>query len=317
MRFGVSLPHYSDECTFERLVGFAPTLERLGFGSFWVRDHLNFRPGEYDPPGRRFVDPFIALAALSSVTTSAKLGFAVAIPTRHPLITTQLMGSLSWISNGRVEMGIGIGGGLHQFEAVGISHADRIQLTNETAEVLRAASEGQAFSYHGQLTNFDEVEINPAPAPGTPIWYGGYSRPALRRAVKYCDGILPARTPFSKMDIAQNRLEELAEEAGRPLLRVGSAPFVSIGASYEDAFEKVSDRIDSIYREEDVEHQGSPGEDLAGALVVGTADQCAEQLQGFHDRKYDVVVLDCRLRMAEFEDVMTQFGEEVLPKISK
>jgi alkanesulfonate monooxygenase SsuD/methylene tetrahydromethanopterin reductase-like flavin-dependent oxidoreductase (luciferase family) len=306
MRIGLSLPHFSQDCTWERMIGFAPEVERLGFHSVWARDHLSFEPGPVDPPGRRFIDPFVALAAISSATSRLVLGFAVIVPLRHPLVTTQLAGSLEWASRGRVELGLGIGGPPRQFEMAGISYESRIQRCEETLEILRLAAGGQAFSYHGPITQFDGAAIDPAPSAQTPIWYGGYSGPARRRAIRFCDGIMPSRTPFAAFDPAVAALREMAAEADKTML-VGSAPLVSLGADRGDGLNRAGDRVAALAR------GAGDGADLSGALIAGNSADCAEELHKFADRGVDCVVLDFRLRMGEFEDAVRQVGEEVLP----
>jgi alkanesulfonate monooxygenase SsuD/methylene tetrahydromethanopterin reductase-like flavin-dependent oxidoreductase (luciferase family) len=306
MRIGLALPHFSQECTWERMIGFAPEAERLGFHSMWARDHLSFEPGPVDPPGRRFIDPFVALAAISGATSRLVLGFAVIVPLRHPLVTTQLAGSLEWVSRGRVELGIGIGGPPRQFEMAGISYESRIKRCEETVEIIRLAAGGQPFSYHGPITQFDGAAIDPAPSAKTPIWYGGYSAPARRRAIRFCDGIMPSRTPFTAFDPALAALREMASADSKAML-VGSAPLVSLGADREDGLNRAGDRVAALTR------GAEDGADLSGALIAGNSADCIEELQKFADRGVDCVVLDFRLRMGEFEDAVRQVGEEVLP----
>jgi alkanesulfonate monooxygenase SsuD/methylene tetrahydromethanopterin reductase-like flavin-dependent oxidoreductase (luciferase family) len=312
MRIGLALPHFSRDCTWERVIGFAPEIERLGFDSVWARDHLSFEPGPVDPPGRRFIDPFVALAAISGATSTLVLGFAVIVPLRHPLITTQLAGSLEWVSRGRVELGLGIGGPPGQFKMAGVDYASRIKRCEETAEIIRLAAGGQEFSYHGPITQFDGAAIDPAPSAKTPIWYGGYSAPARRRAVRLCDGIMPSRTPFTAFDPAVAALREMAAAASKTML-VGSAPLVSLGTSRKDGLRRAGDRVAALARAAD------PGDgqeaDLSGALIAGNSADCIEELQKFTDRGVDCVVLDFRLRMGEFEDAVRRVGDEVLPTV--
>lgn len=288
------------------MMGFAPEVERLGFDSMWARDHLSFEPGPVDPPGRRFIDPFVALAAISGATSRLVLGFAVIVPLRHPLVTTQLAGSLEWVSRGRVELGLGIGGPSRQFEMAGISYASRIKRCEETAEIIRLAAGGQAFSYNGPITRFDGAVIDPAPSAKTPIWYGGYSAPARQRAVRFCDGIMPSRTPFTAFDPAVAALQEMASAASKTML-VGSAPLVSLGADRKDGLSRAGERVAALTR------GAGDGADLSGALIAGNSADCVEELRKFADRRVDCVVLDFRLRMGEFEDAVRQVGEEVLP----
>jgi alkanesulfonate monooxygenase SsuD/methylene tetrahydromethanopterin reductase-like flavin-dependent oxidoreductase (luciferase family) len=316
MRIGIQLPHFSDESTHARLLDFAPRIEQLGFDSVWARDNLSFKGHGFEHPGK-FVDPFITLAALASVTSRVKLGTAVTVPFRHPLVTAQLVGSLSWISRGRFELGIGPGSFREPFELTGTRFEDRIVLCRETVDVLRAVARGPGATYQGKLTHFAGATIDPAPPDDLFIWYGGGSSASVRRAIAYCDGLNPGLCPFRAWDEVVGAARRQSEAQGRNL-RFASIPLLSLGKSYDDALAKV-DRslpqfrrfLESYYRKE---FPSVP--DLAGALLMGDADDIGDQLCQFSARGVDLVVIDARLIMREFEEVIEQIGKHVLPAFS-
>jgi alkanesulfonate monooxygenase SsuD/methylene tetrahydromethanopterin reductase-like flavin-dependent oxidoreductase (luciferase family) len=316
MRIGLVLPHFSDECTWERLIEFAPEIERLGFNGVWARDHISFESGVFDPPGRRFIDPFVTLATIAGMTSNLHLGFAVVVPLRHPVVTLQLAGSLDWVSRGRMEFGIGIGGPPRQFGAVGIDYADRIALCEETLEVMQRAARGGPISYSGRLTNVTDVLIDPAPRTQTPIWYGGHSKPALRRTVRYCTGIMPSRTTFRAIDVAATELAALTADSDKRI-SIGSAPLMSLGRNREDALDAIAHQLPNLTAAAKLD----PGDvstdyrELDGALIVGNAAQCAAQLAQFADHGIESVVLDLRLRMSDFEDIVRAVAEQTLPAL--
>lgn len=319
MRVGLLLPHFSGECTWDRAVGMAPQIEAYGFDSVWARDNLAFTGHGFELPGNTFVDPFIVLSTIAGRTRDLKLGTAVTIPFRNPVVTAQLVGSLSWVSQGRFELGVGPGTPTKPYELTGIPYPDRIRLCQEMVEVIRTLSSGAAESYAGTLTQFADTLIDPPPPAHLPVWYGGASNASVRRTVRYADGILPGRCPFSRYDVARQRLESEASQAGRPTPMLGSIPLVSIGRSREDALTKISGSVDALleYLSGHWRSQYSSIDDLGGAVIVGTAADVAEQLQEFQERGFDLVVLDSRLSMDEFEDVTAQLGEEVLPLLDK
>lgn len=314
MKIGVVLPHFSDGCTWDRLIGFAPEIERLGYASVWARDHLSYSPGPVDPPGSRFLEPCVTLAAVAARTSSLEVGFTVLIPLRHPLIATQLLGSLSWVAQGRLMVGIGIGGPTKQFEVLGIPYRDRIGLCEETAQVIKLASSGSAFSFHGRFVDAEDVVINPAVPDGTPMWYGGCSPAALRRAAKFCDGIMPFRTPFRVFDPAADELRRLGEASGKQML-LGMVALLSIDREHDVAVAKVSEPLSTLMQPLRDEGMEPTLGDVAGAVVVGNSDDCVEQMAAYASRGIDHVVLDCRSRMADYEGMLRQFAEEVLPRI--
>lgn len=315
MRIGLLLPHFSDFTNRGRLIDFAPRIEELGFDSVWVRDNLSYTGGHsFDPPGNTFVDPFITLATVAGCTSRLGLGTAVTIPFRHPLVTAQLFGSLNWVAPGRVEVGLGPGTPTKPFELVGIDFPDRIQLCQETADVLRVVARERKASYEGKITKFTDVVLDPAPPKDLLIWYGGASNASVRRTLEYCDGILPGRCPFRRYDVAMEKLRSGASEIGKTVY-AGTIPHISIASTHEEAVRRIEPSMPELYEYLSA-HWRSPYatfEDVRGAVMVGTPDHIVEQLEEFRQRDVDLVVLDARLDMSLFEEVVEMIGESVLP----
>jgi len=311
LRIGLKIPHFSSHCTWEGVIGLAPEIERLGFDSVWVRDHLSYEPGAYDPPGRAFVDPFVTLGAVAGATKTIKLGFCVIVPFRHPLVTAQLVGSLAWVSRGRVELGMGIGGPAKQFEVTGIPYRRRASLCQDTIEVLRLAASGKDFSYTGGHTSFESAHVDPGPPPTAPIWYGGYSLSALERAAACCDGIMPGKCKFTDFDPAVETLRRITRDRPRTML-IGTEPFIVLGKSRKAAIDSVSDQIARMLTSR-TSDDGAYS-DLNGAIIAGTPDECSEQLHDYATRGVDCVVLDPRLQAADFPRIVATIGEDILPR---
>lgn len=311
MKVGVTLPHFGEVATWERVVGLAEEVEELGFDSVWVRDHVSYRPGVFDPPGRRFIDPFVSLAAIAARTTRLHLGFSVLVPFRHPLLTAQLVGSLNWVARGRTELGVGIGASERELASVGVEFGKRAQLCEDTLEVIARTGAGGAFSFTGQASAIDDAEIDPAyPADG-PIWYGGSSHVAVRRAIRHCTGIMPARTSFARLERAKRELQE-AQDRGGKSIAVGTAPLVQLGVSREDALRRVGGRAEPLR----AAANGREAEgDLAGALIAGREEDVVDDLKEFERRGISCVVLDTRMCMSEYEDTIRAIGECALPAL--
>lgn len=318
MRVGLLLPHFSDHCTWDRMIGLVGEIERLGFDSVWARDNLAYTGHGFELPGNRFVDPFIGLAAIAGRTEQLGVGTAVTIPFRHPVETAQLVGSLGWASRGRFELGVGPGTPSKPFELTGIPYESRIQLCKETVEVLRGLSAGVPYSYAGEVTVFEDALIDPPPDPNLTVWYGGASNASIRRTIEYCDGLLPGRCPFSRYDVAIRRLADGAERAGRSMPKLGSIPLTSVGRDRADALDKIGDAVPELltYLSGHWHSSYDSVDQLDGALLLGGSQEVAEQLLEFERRGFSLVVLDARLSMPEFEAVVYQLGEEVLPMLT-
>lgn len=313
MEIGLLLPHFSEYSTWDRLIGFAPRIEALGFDSVWVRDNLGYYQHDFELPGTRLVDPFITLATVAGCTQRVRLGTAVVIPWRHPVVTAQLFGSLWFTARGRVEVGLGPGTPTKPYEVTGIPFENRIRLCKETAEVLRRLALGTHVSYEGEFTRFQDVTIDPSPPPSElRIWYGGATNASVRRILDYCDGILPGRCPFRRYDVAVEQLRQGGAEQGRRIW-LGTIPNVTLGRSREEALAKANVGPLLEYLQGHWKMPFETPEDAAGAIVAGTPSQVVEQIQAFVDRDVDVMVIDLRMQMPEFEDVVEQFAAEVLP----
>lgn len=315
MRVGLLLPHFSDNCRWEDVIGFADRIEALGFDSVWVRDNLNYVGHGFESSGRTFVDPFVTLSAVAGATTTLRVGTAVMVPYRHPVLTAQLVGSLNWASQGRVELGIGPGAPRGPFEAVGVAYDSRIKLCRDTVSVLRLLSDGGVHSFRSDVCEFESVAIQPSPPPTLRIWYGGASSASVRRAAAYCDGLLPGQCPFIRWHSACGALRRDAREGVRPLC--GSIPLVSIGETKRDARQKIAEHESALidYLNTRWRLEITSVDQAAGALILGTVDDLLATLEAFATGGADLVVLDLRLIMGEFRDMVEALGTDVLPRV--
>lgn len=312
LEFGLLLPHFSDSSNWNRLFGFAPRAEELGYDSLWARDNLAFQGHGFELPGDHFVDPFTTLAGIAGRTERIKLGTAVLTPFRHPLITAQLIGGLTYLSKNRFVLGIGPGTPRKPWEALGRAYEERVTATRETVEIIRLLASGQPSSYEGEQVQFQDVKIDPAPSRELRVWYGGASNASIRAILEYCDGMLPGRCPFTRYDVAAARLKEGAAETGKTI-HLGSIPTVSIAATREKALDKIPMQALLDTATERWKRPFETPEDLAGAVVVGSPEECVAQVQTFVDRGIELFVVDLRLLMNEFEEAAELFAREVIP----
>ena len=311
IEFGVLLPHFSDASNWDRLFGFARRIEELGYESVWARDNLAFHGHGFEIPGDHFVDPFTTLAGVAAQTERVKIGTAVLTPFRHPLVTAQLVGGLTYLSRDRFVLGIGPGTPRKPWEALGRAYEERVAACRETVEVMRLMASGEVASYRGETVSFDDVKIDPAPSKDLRVWYGGASKASIRAILEYADGMLPGRCPFTRYDVAVEELRSQAEERGRKV-HFGSIPVVSIAATREDALRKIP--LDALLQTVSARWKRplERPEDLAGALVAGSPDDCIEQVQSFVDRGLELFVVDLRLLMNEHEEAVEAFAEQVM-----
>jgi probable F420-dependent oxidoreductase len=203
--------------------------EALGFDSLWLGEHPvmpvhSTSPFPGSPDGRIpdsyswFVDPFVALARASGVTTTLKLGTGITlVPERHPLLLAKEIATLDYFSGGRFLFGVGAGWNKEETEIMGGNFAHRWTQTREAIEAMKALWANEAAEYHGRYYDFPLVRSFPRPVqqPHPPIFLGGSAQQVFKRTVEYGNGWMPTRSTPELIKQGRAVLNELAVEAGR------------------------------------------------------------------------------------------------------
>jgi len=189
MRFGIHLPQYGRAASPDGITRAAGQAEDLGFADVWVSDHLAIPASAPYPPAFLY-EPLITLTWAAAATRRIGLGTSVLVlPYRHPVHLAKELSSLDNLSGGRLVVGAAAGWLEGEFDALGVPFAERGARTDEALDVLRACWEGpQPVDFAGRFTTLDQMRIVPTPERHIPIWVGGSSAPALRRAITRGDG---------------------------------------------------------------------------------------------------------------------------------
>ena len=219
MQFGVTVPNNWGIENVNEALAFGPLAEDLGFDSVWVMDHL-FNNGYIrerldDKP---YYHPLATLSYLSATTSRVILGTSVLVlPYHNPVELAKYTATLDQMSGGRVTLGVGVGAMTEEFEALGIPMSERASLTNESIRVMKELWTSQAPSYHGGRWNFDDLRFSPKPVqqPHIPMWIGGASQGALRRAARLGDGWHPSGVSPEQYASGKQLISEMAEQEGR------------------------------------------------------------------------------------------------------
>jgi len=219
--------------------------EETGMTTLAVGDHLAF--------ALPIDDSLMGLAM--AATLSDKLTIATSVyllPLRHPGLVAKQTISLARMAPGRFIFGVGVGGEFPgEFAFAGVPHGERGARLNEGIEVVRKLWSGEPVAHEGRFYSFPETQLRPPPEPagGPPIWVGGRSDAAFRRAGVLCDGwISYVVTPEQYRD----GLAEIARHysaSGRDLASYGTAHllFVRLGDSYEAAFDAANALLSERY----------------------------------------------------------------------
>jgi probable F420-dependent oxidoreductase len=164
----------------------AQAAEELGYDSIWAGDHISYR--------NPILDIVVALSTFAAVTERITLGAGIVLlPLRHPSVVAKELASVDYVSGGRVILGVGVGGEGEKDFAVGVDPRERGARTDEAMRALRALFGEQPASFQGRFFSFTGIEIQPRSFQpgGPPLWVGGRSEAAIRRAAELGDGWIP------------------------------------------------------------------------------------------------------------------------------
>lgn len=194
MRFGVNILNFGAVTDPEALVGWASFAEKTGYHFAMISDHVAVTPDVAEQYPAPFYDPFATLAWLAGRTSRIELGTSVTVlPYRHPLLTARMAANIDRFSEGRLFLGVGVSWPRREFAALGVPFHRRGSMTDEYLRVIKRAWTEDVISMEGEHVSFEEVATGPAPVrkPHPPIWVGGSSAAAIRRAVRFGDAWHP------------------------------------------------------------------------------------------------------------------------------
>jgi len=181
--------------TAEAIADIARVAEQSGFAAVHVTDHPAPDTKWLDHGGHHALDPFVALAFAAAATTDVKLLTNVYIAAyRNPFLGAKSIQSLATLSKGRLILGTAAGYLKPEFKALGIDFDSRGALLDEALDVLDKVLTGADVAYEGTSFAARGVRLRPLPATPPPVWVGGNSKPAVRRAVSRAQGWAPFNT---------------------------------------------------------------------------------------------------------------------------
>jgi probable F420-dependent oxidoreductase len=240
-------------------------------------------------------DPIATLSLVAAVTEHIRLFTrAMILPFRNPLVAAKASATLDALSGGRLVLGVGAGHVQEEFEALRVDFARRGALLNEAIDVVAAVLTDEYPDIDSPSWSVHDLGFGPRPArrPRPPIWVGGSSHPALRRAAERADGWFPQvadRSAFSA-DVAY--LMEWRERS-RP------GDIVEVGASTEPVY------------------VGEAGWDVGGTTLTGSPDRIAGSLRELVKAGAQHLQLRLRSRSCnELEDQLELFARDVMPALT-
>ncbi len=243
----------------EGATAIATSADRCGIESIWSVEHVVIPDGyqsqyPYSDTGKipgsddaDIPDPLIWLAYAAGITTEVRLATGILIvPQRNPVVLAKECATLDKLSNGRFELGIGVGWLEEEFTALGLPFADRGRRTDDYVGAMRALWTQDKASYNGDFASFENAIQRPQPTQpgGVPIVVGGHSKAAARRAGRLGDGFFPISATEDELVGLLDLMKQTASEHGRD----GDAIKVTVGSW--------SPRRDSIDKVKELEQLG-------------------------------------------------------------
>ncbi len=226
------------------LAPLARAAEDAGFHAMAISDHV-VHPADiaskypYTADGGRhwdaatpWPDPWVTIGALAAVTSKLRFFTNVYIlPARNPFLVAKAVATAAVLSKDRVALGIGVGWMKEEFELLGQAFEGRGRRTDEAIDILRLLWSGRTVEYRGASFTFPPTSMSPAPAKPIPIYGGGLSKAAFRRAARLLDGWIAVIHTTAELTAMIEDLRRLRADYGR-----AEVPFEVIGTA-TDAFD--------------------------------------------------------------------------------
>ena len=280
----------------DEITAIATAADQLGFFYLGVCDHIAVPRERAATMGTTWYDTMTTLGFLAGITRRIRLLTHIYVaPLRHPLQLAKAMATLDVLSGGRAIAGVGAGHVAEEFTLTGADFSARGRLLDDAIDIYRAAMADEFPEHHGAIASVRDLGVSPRPVQpdGPPVWVGGSSSAALRRAGERGDGWIPQGTPRAKMP------GQIAAVLDHRRQRHGDTP-IDLGAMAEPVY------------------IGQPSWDTGRYALTGSAAEHAERIAAFAAMGVSHVQVKFRSRSAsELLDQMSSFAADVMPLIDQ
>jgi alkanesulfonate monooxygenase SsuD/methylene tetrahydromethanopterin reductase-like flavin-dependent oxidoreductase (luciferase family) len=325
MDFGVFLnQYYTADSKFSApdLLRQAEVMEDVGFDSVTLGERHIHEEG--------FVEPLTGLAALAGRTDSLQLGTAAMLPALYnPLHIAEAIATIDELSNGRAAFGAALGYRDREIEAFGVDMDDRVPRLLESLKLLRQLWDGETVTHDGEFWSYDKAFVSPVPND-IPIWIGGHADIAIKRAAYRGDAWIASASSTTEdlreqIEFYEDAIDEFGMDRSDNDVILMRDCFVA--DSVADARETIESYLLNLYKlyarwgqtyidEHEVEVDY---DELAEKFVIGSPQDCIEQLEVYEEIGVDHVLLRCQFPGQPQEttlDCLERFGDEVIPTFS-
>lgn len=303
MRFAISIPQFFADGEFDPAAqrAYLARAEELGFDSGWTQEQILGSMPQ--------LSPLETLTFAAAHTERLRLGCVVFVtPLHNPLHLAKYLSTLDQISRGRLEVGVGIGGGFRDFAAFGIDGSRLVARFNEGLRLMKALWTEPKVDFDGDYWKLEDAGMEPKPfqKPHPPVWFGASAPAALRRAARLGDGFFGAGSSTTEQFAQQVPVvREALAEAGRDVdsFPIAKRVYVAVDDDADRAHRRMAEALIGIYGPE-------YGRKLAPVAVTGRPEDCAQGLRAVADAGAELILLTTLFEPAE---QMERLAAEVIP----
>jgi probable F420-dependent oxidoreductase len=237
----------------EAIRAFAEGVEELGFDHLLTYDHVlgasrdrGPRPliGPYDHT-HPFHEPFVLFGYLAAITHQVELVIGVLVaPQRQTALLAKQAAQLQLVSQGRLRLGVGTGWNWVEYQSLGADFERRGAVLDEQITLLRRLWSEAVVDFVGEFHHIDRAGIAPRPQQPIPLWFGGHSAPAFRRASRTGDGHLFAHLRPDTLEQVR-LLKAMVAEAGRSSREFGLEAITDVSLGSQDWVRRAADWNDA------------------------------------------------------------------------
>ena len=304
MRFAIAIPQFYADGEFDPTAfrAYLTRAEELGFDSAWVQEGM-LNPGAQ-------LSPIETMSYAAACTTRMRLGCAVFVSTLHsPVHLAKSITTLDQLSRGRIDVGLGYGGRGRPFAAFGADPARSVARFTEGIDLMKALWTEPAVTFRGEFWQLENAPMEPKPftKPFPPLWFGGASEPALRRAVRMGHGFFGAgSSPTARFAEQVQVVRNVLAEAGRPAgdFPIAKRVYVAVDEDAGRARARMNAALEGIY--------GQRVPSIEAAAAAGTTADCARELRQVAEAGAELILMTALFDQAEQMELL---AASVLPEL--
>ncbi|MCW2919522.1 MAG: Luciferase-like, subgroup [Actinomycetia bacterium] len=304
MKFAISIPQFYADGTFDPAAfrTYLTRAEELGFDSAWTQENVL---GSHPQLG-----PIETMTYAAACTERLRLGCVVFVSTLHsPAHLAKSLSTLDQLSHGRIEIGVGTGGKGRQFAAFGVDPERYVARFTEGLALMKALWTESRVTFDGEFWQLEDAAMEPKPfqKPFPPIWFGGASRTALRRAVRLGNGFFGAgSSPTAKFADQVQIVREALAESGRPMedFPIAKRVYIAVDENAGLARTRINAELERLYERR--------SEDIEAAAVAGTPDDCVRELRKVAEAGAELILFTPMFEQAEQAE---RLAAAVIPRL--